>query len=117
MLNQFDVGSEQELLHHLKMKLFQATQKFYEVCGIVNQPKDRQNLRIVVFLLFKCSFFVSLIATFFFKSTSFEEYIDTFCLLVTIVTAFVNILECVWKRTKMFKFIEQWEKLIEKSNF
>lgn len=103
------------------MKLFQSTQKYYEICGIINQPQShlnhRLNIQIIVFLLFKLLFFISLIATLIFKSANFEEFIDTLCLIVTIVTALVNILECFWKRTKMFKYIEQWEELIEKSNF
>lgn len=59
---------------------------------------------------------MSLAATFLFKLTTLNEYIDTFCLLITVLTCSVNILECIWKREKMFKFIERLEELIEKSN-
>lgn len=99
------------------MKLFQATLEFYQICGInLPQPNKRLNCRIVLFLLIVFLFFISLVGTFLFKSTNFEDYIDSFCLLVTLVATLVNILECDWKRAKLFKFIEQWEELIEKRN-
>lgn len=100
-----------------KMKLFQSMQKFYQVCGI-NQPQsnDALNIRIVVILIFIFFNFVSIVGTFFFKSTSFSEYIDTFDILITIVTCSMNIFECLWKRSEVFRFIKRLEEFIEKSN-
>lgn len=99
------------------MQVFQSMQKFYQICGINQlQPNRRLNIRIVVFLLFIFLFFVSLIETFLFKLTTLNEHIDTFCVLITVINCSVNILECVWKHAKIFRFIERLEEKIEKSN-
>lgn len=101
------------------MKIFQSMLKYYRICGIIIQPQpnSRLNIRFVAILLFIFLLFVSLVKEFLFKLSRLEEYIDKFCLIITVIAALMNYLECFWKRVKMSEFIEKWEELIEKSNF
>lgn len=94
------------------MKLFQSMLKYYQICGI-NQPQP--NIRTVVIVLFIFLCFISIVETLLFESTTLTEYIDSFCLVIMIIASSVHLFECIWKRTKMLRYIEQWEELIEKS--
>lgn len=100
------------------MKIFRSTLKFYQICGNNQpQPSGRLNPRIVVISIFTFLFFVSLVVTFLFKSTTLNEYFDALCVLLTVVASSVNTFECFWKQTKVIAQIQRMEKTIGRSKF
>lgn len=101
-----------------KMKIFQSNQRHFTVLGItVEQSRKPSSFSfkhltiILIILLCITALFMCII----FLADSFEEY--TVCIygIFTIGTTEIELALHVWKLKQIFKFIENFEHLIESS--
>lgn len=100
------------------MKIFQTIQKNFAMLGIsANQTRERSSINFknsiafVLILLNFCSQFINLI----FLADNFEEYTICIYAFFTVMMFEMEFGIHVWKMTKLFKFIENFQRLIESS--
>lgn len=100
------------------MKIYQIIIDLYRIVGIIppksnkKHPFNRTNL--LVLILFS-AIVISENIFFFCYAENFQEYTDSFYVLFTVDTAWLNYAAIVWEMRNIFKFIQSLEDAIGKS--
>lgn len=101
------------------MKIFKIIQKQYAILGISSLQQSTQKYQtdrraIVGFLLFGCNV-VSHFVYIFHEANGFMEYMEGVCATSATIMISVSFATMFFKRTLLFKSIDNIEKLIETS--
>lgn len=100
------------------MKIFQAARKYFAIVGISSQNvvQKLNTKSLPTFIIFG----QALISNYVFllhEAQSFREFTDSFYAAATVTLGAMSHLVAVWKMAETFKFIENCEKIIGKSEF
>lgn len=102
------------------MKLFQAIQNYFAIVGI-NSPQQKQkfpdNKKALIILMLLIINYLFVCVFLFRKAKNFEEIANTFYNAVTIIVIIIDHVIHIWKSDALFKFIEIFEKFIQKSEY
>ena len=101
------------------IKLFQFTQKYCQTFGICppqpNQNRYNLNLASWCILFFLNQAFMSIVAFLLFEADSMNEFGIKIFACLTILASDIYSLVAYWQVEIIPKFVENWEKFIEKS--
>lgn len=100
--------------HSIKMKIFQTTLKFFEYLGIDSQSRrfnERNLLNISVFgiMVILCCAYL------FCEADNLKDYTESIYISSATITALLSFLVFIWRKENIFKFINSWEEVTEKS--
>lgn len=97
------------------LKVFQATVNHYKFLGIDRNIQINMTLVLSYFCL--CQSLLTITTFFFVEADTFGEYTDSFYWCVTTLTMITLLSVIIWKKEKLFKLFDSFEKTIENRKY
>lgn len=100
------------------MKSFELVRRYFSVLGISSLQRNQKSPFNTknVFVLFQ--FILGELSSCLFillEAQTFEEYANAFGMVLTLTIASFDFFICIWKSQQLFKFMKNFERMIEKS--